>query len=233
MDNLKVWIESGSASMSEDGKMPTFRNESKVSRPPPLLTSSTYDDEEAFVSVSLNLLSRYEALGLSAKETIKSTLIYPRERDSFFEALCARKSRSTHISTSTASLVDSVDRAFGRELMKMTQEENGGCNLQQPCVMRKFSDDILPTTPRATNVRSPTFSNSESRRQDTSSAKKNRRRFFPESGFFGSRKVQNIDWKLAEAIEQVQCLRLDGSARTPRNSMGYEPPSPPIAGFAL
>jgi len=64
------------------------------------------------------------------------------------------------------------------------------------------------------------------------------RRFFPDTdmgSFFRSkRRVQNIDWKLAEAVKQVEHLQLDGMTTSPgaiqgnKNSGGgggsYEPP---------
>jgi len=78
-----------------------------------------------------------------------------------------------------------------------------------------------PKTPR--HVAGPTSSGSSSQK------KKKRRSFFPdcESVLFRSRKVKNIDWKMAEAIEQVQSLRLDGegSNNTARkDGVGYRPP---------
>jgi hypothetical protein len=67
----------------------------------------------------------------------------------------------------------------------------------------------------------------------TAAPGRSRRFFFPESGFFGGRKVKNIDWKLTEAVQQVQSLRLDGSSdhNTPKNNSAYDPPTTPTAGL--
>lgn len=53
------------------------------------------------------------------------------------------------------------------------------------------------------------------------------RRFFPDTECMGSffrskRRVQNIDWKLAEAVKQVEHLQLDGHTTTP-NTMATSP----------
>lgn len=54
------------------------------------------------------------------------------------------------------------------------------------------------------------------------SAKKHTtRKFFQDGELFRKRKIQNIDWKLTESIQQVENLRLDGS--TPKH-VAYEPP---------
>jgi hypothetical protein len=194
-------------------------------RPPPLRTSDTYDDEDAFKNVSLNLLSRYEALELSASETIKSTLISPQERISFHEALCIRRCRSLHVSPSNASLVERVDKTFGSDLLKIIRDESGG---EESRSWGKRQFGCPPTTPRA--IQNSTSSGSESR-HDVFEKKTRRRRFFPDSdskggGFFRSRRVKNIDWNIAEAVSQVQSLRLDGSQDTPKCDSTYQPPSP-------
>lgn len=203
--------------MNKPASMRGAGDGSSLFRPPPLRTSNTYDDEDIFNNVSLNLLSRYDALGLSAAETIQATIISQQERISFHEALCIRRSRSVHhVSPSTALLVERVDKTFGCELMRMIREENGGKEIQTwgKC---HFSADGPPTTPPAGS--------------EVVEKKARRRRFFPDSdskggGFFRSRKVKNIDWSLAEAVSQVQSLRLDGSPSTPKGAGAYQPPSP-------
>lgn len=222
MDRLRVWIESDRHGMTKGAG-----GDASLLRPPPLRTSDTYDDEDAFKNVSLNLLSRYEALELSPSEAIKATIITPQERLSFHEALCIRRSRALHVSPSNASLVERVDKIFGSELLKMIREETGGGEIRS-WGKRQFG--CPPTTPRA--ILNPTSSGSESR-QDVDVFEKNtrRRRFFPDSdsksgGFFRSRKVKNFDWSLAEAVSQVQSLRLDGSQDMPKGDSTYQPPSP-------
>jgi hypothetical protein len=230
MDRLRVWIESRPASMQEEdrhGMTMGFGGDAGLFRPPPLRTTSTYDDEDAFNNVSLNLLSRYDALSLSASEAIKATIISPRERISFHEALSIRRSRSLHVSPSTALLVERVDKTFGSDLLNMIREETGGEEIRS-WGKRQFSVGGSPATPRA--IQNSTSSGSESR-HDVFEKKTRRRRFFPDSdsksgGFFRSRRVKNIDWNLAEAVSQVQSLRLDGSQGTPKCDSTYQPPSP-------
>jgi hypothetical protein len=204
-------------------------------RPPPLrTTSNTYDDEEAFTNVAINLLSRYEALGLSANEAIMATIVDPRERISFHEALCIRKCRSVHVSPSSAVLVGHVDKAFGGELMKIIKLESGNMKILS---LDKHLDhgECPPTTPRAIHISSSSGSDSH---HEVVEKKTRRRRFFPDTdskggGFFRSRKVQNIDWSMAEAVSQVQSLRLDGSCTPKEGNVGvYEPPTP-IANMAM
>jgi hypothetical protein len=191
-----------------------------LSRPPPLRTCSTYDDDEAFNNVALNLLSRHNTLGLSATEAILATLIDTNQRSSFYEALCIRLDRLAHLSPNTASFVHCLNENIGKELREMVLAENKG----EPCYAKK------PVTPRGIGY-------------CRNMKQKVNRRFFPDGekgmvsspipstatggGIFGSkRRVQNIDWKLAEAIQQVNHLRLDGSQTSPPQKMnGYEAPT--------
>jgi hypothetical protein len=221
MDRLRVWIESDRHGMTKgDGRDAC----DGLIRPPPLRTSDTYDDEDAFKNVALNLLSRYEALELSASETIRATITSPQERLSFHEALCIRRSRALHVSPSNASLVERVDKIFGSDLLKLIREDNGGEEIRS-WGKRQFG--CAPTTPRA--IQNST--SSPECRYEIFEKKTRRRRFFPDSdtksgGFFRSRRVKHIDWSLADAVSQVQSLRLDGSQDTPKGDSTYQPPSP-------
>lgn len=211
MDRIRqIWIDSA-RSESFDSR-PQFHGHG---RPPPLRTSTTYDDDDAFNNVALNLLSRNEILGLTPTEAILATLISSEQRASFFDGLAFRQDRSSHLSPNTASLVDSIERVFGKELKEIVMTECKG----QPCY------NIKPVAPRHTGP--VTRSNSAPKMKSTP------RRFFPDvdktaapmMGFFASkRRIQNIDWKLAEAIQQVDHLRLDGLESPRKVSTGYEPP---------
>lgn len=229
MDRIRqIWIESARSSSTIESTtgcvLPSFQNNS---RPPPLRTSSTYDDDDLFNNVALNLLSRHEILGLSVTEAILATLVKSTQRTSFFDGMCVRLDRSSHLSPHTASLVNSLDRIFGKELLDMTTEECKG----QPCYTTK------PVSPRHTM----TFSGAPSCRHDASNGKKKAaatRRFFPDGadkasavtvptlGFFGGskRRVRNIDWSVADAIQQVQCLQLDGFDTSKQSAGIYKAP---------
>jgi len=221
---LKLWVESSKEPQPfeevESAKNVTYPSpmfHSFLSRPPPLRTSSTYDDDDAFNVVALNLLSRHDTLGLSATEAILATLIDANQRASFNHGLCNRLDRSAHLSPSTASLVHHLNKALGKELKELIVAE---CKID-PCYTNK------PTTPRGVGY-------------CRSMKQKMHRCFFPDrdkgvitspirsnnSVLFGSkRRVQNIDWKMAEAIQQVNHLCLDGSQFvSPSKADGYEPP---------
>jgi hypothetical protein len=222
MEHLfKIWIESSKEPHSyEEPQAATHRSPSYhgyFARPPPLRTSSTYDDDDAFKNVAMNLLSRHEKLGLSANEAILATLIDSTQRSSFYQGLCFRLDRSCHLSPCTASLVLHLNETLGKKLKEMVVAE---------CKGDLFCSNKL-TTPQG-------ISNCKSMKQ------KVQRRFFPDSdkgsitspvrsgsGIFGSkRRIQNIDWKLAEAIQQVNHLSLDGPHQfSSSKSSGYEPPA--------
>jgi hypothetical protein len=220
MERLRLWIESSLS--KEEHQNRVYAN----SRPPPLRTSSTYDDDEAFNNVALNLLSRYEALKLSVEEALSSTLVSPKQRASFLDGLCARRYRSSHhMSPNTASLVSGVERVFGKALKDMVENESHGGNTVYH----------LHNNPHASG---------------RSTKKKKHRRFFPEidasssssastrssgggGALFRKRRIQNIDWRLTEAIERVESLRLDGDTPPPHQGQqgggfvgtgSYEPP---------
>lgn len=210
-------------------------------RPPPLRTIGTYDDDEFFNNVALNMISRYEALNLTVQEAIYSTLICPRSRASFYEGLCSRISRTSSMSPSVRSLVQSMKSIFDKELKKIVDSESPGGFYSKQQAFPDF--DCPPITPRSilrvsSSGSAASVGNNTAKAAQVATKKKkqsSKRMFFPDSsgdskgrGFFRTRKVQNIDWKMAEAITQVQSLRLDGDERTPTNrpvsGLGYQPP---------
>lgn len=164
-------------------------------RPPPLRTTNTYDDDEPFNSVALNLLSRQRALGCyhpSSADIIRSVLLKPQDRTSFLEALQNRKCRMATMSPTLSSLIDDVDRTFGKDLKAIVDSEK---------VSLKRQDCQTSSCPSTNNPYEPP-------------KKQKSRRFFSDadvSGFFRSRRIQNLDWSLVEAVAQVQSLRLDGT----------------------
>lgn len=179
-------------------------------RPPPLRTTGTYDDDEFFNSVALNMLARYEALNLSIPEAISCTLVSVGSRLSFWEALSSRIARSDHMSPSTQSLVQQTHLLFSIELKRMLEHELDTTSKKSP-----------PTAPRHI-TRPLSF-------DKTTKSKKKGRRFFPDcDAFFRSKKVVNLDWTLTQTIQQVQSLQLDGMENGDDNDkergMPYEPP---------
>jgi hypothetical protein len=224
MDRIISWVESST--------LPT-----KFIRPPALRTSCTFDDDEVFTNVALNLLSRYEALGLSAEEAILATIISPRGRWSFLEGLNFRLTNPTRCSPTAASLIYKVDTTFGQELKRLVRAESylgGNCAV-------KRQGGFQPPSPRHIHPKTPASGSAMLHSSSSSSSStmksKGGRRFFPDSeclskSFFRSKRVENIDWHLVEAIEQVQTLQLDGTepvARSRSDLHGcYRPPTSPL-----
>lgn len=183
------------------------RSVSAGDRPSVIQTDNNYDDDEYFTMASLNLLSKHEYLSLTPRDAINSTLVFPVERSTYLEALYIRKSRVCHLSPSAADLIQNVEKIFGVELKRIVDRESCLTNPHHHGDGRFF------------------HSNSHNRPPTTPCREKNRRSFcFGESAFLGGCSVRGIDWKLTEAIEQVQSLRLDGSPAAPTASNTYTPP---------
>ncbi|GAX13634.1 hypothetical protein FisN_14Lh355 [Fistulifera solaris] len=175
------------------------------SRPPPLRTTGTYDDDEFFNSVALNLLARYEALNLSFQEAICCTLVSAESRLSFWEALSSRITRSEHLSPSTQSLVQKTHQLFHVELKRMLDNELDMTAKKSP-----------PTAPR--HITRPLSFEKQTK-------KKGRRFFADYDSFFRSKKVVNLDWTITQTIQQVQSLQLDGVEDDDKDrGLPYEPP---------
>lgn len=227
MDRLRVWMETRHQAGAGDSSIYATSSMAGCNRPPPLRTTNTYDDDDVFNKLALNLLSRYGALGLSVRETLHSTLITPQDRASFMEALLNRKGRMPSMSPQTASLIHDVDRLFGNELKSLVDAEHVTLKRQN---YHGSTSSSSRDSVRSTNRDSCNESLSASGGVGGVANKKCKsRRFFPESGeptsvFFRSRRVQNVDWKLVEMTQQVESLQLDGTARPPATHATYEPP---------
>jgi hypothetical protein len=181
-------------------------------RPPPLRTTSTYDDDESFNKVALNLLTRHTGYTLSVREAITSTLEKPEDRVSFLENLNNRKGPPARISPNSSSLIDKIEKTFGKELRKMVQRQNVS-------LKRQVCDDL--------SLGAHSGGANSSRSTEAQPKRRKSRRFFADcdsAGLFRSRRVQNIDFRLVEAISQVQSLRLDGTSPIDSGPGGYEPP---------
>ena len=269
MDRIKqIWIEASRSSSFDSPAM--HHNQDHPPRPPPLCTSSTYDDDEVFNKTGLSLLSRYETLGLSAQEVLLATLISPKQRASFLEGLSVRLDQS--IVNNNFQLLQALEKTFGKDLQELVVAESkaneGHFYSTNPMAPRHTtasraagmatqnddededaaSEAVPQPTPEDQNIpmsNSSMSSGSISDRPHHSSTqaqgtkkKSTPRRFFPDTdmgSFFRSkRRVQNIDWKMAEAVKQVEHLQLDGMTTTSpsaiqgnKNSGGggsYEPP---------
>lgn len=251
------WVENSTGSGAES----EGRNGSV--RPSLIRTKCSFDgNDETFSLVALKMLSRYTYFGLSPADAICDTLVTPRERSCFLEALSVRKMYSNqhhhHLSPSTVSLIKTVDDSFGRDLVRIVEMEGGPSVMTYTCYATDNSTDLSTSNSHSSQRRgigqrqlSRRFSEDgrscRTRHGGSSSSSGKgttmRAFFFPDSAtrFAPPTKgktttVRNIDWKLAQAIEQVSSLTLDGMNTSPTateastsssSSLAYEPP--PVA----
>eukprot|EP00523_Entomoneis_sp_CCMP467_P001149 CAMPEP_0168748920 /NCGR_PEP_ID=MMETSP0724-20121128/16431_1 /TAXON_ID=265536 /ORGANISM="Amphiprora sp., Strain CCMP467" /LENGTH=275 /DNA_ID=CAMNT_0008796777 /DNA_START=48 /DNA_END=875 /DNA_ORIENTATION=- len=233
MNQLKRWVSEHNGDGARASSRPNLN----------LRTSNSYDCDERFSIVALNMLSRLEYFGMKPEDAIRETLVTSRDRSAFYEALSLRKmfghQPEHHLSPSTLNLVQTLDCSFGRDLARMVERENPTpCGSTENDCNQANAMNTATTPHRGQwhqqQQQNPMFQphpcvkqqmknvrGSHSRCKGSSSSKGRAPRafFFPDNGFFGvtSSKVttRNIDWKLAEAIEQVSSLRLDGMATSP------------------
>lgn len=207
-DCLKTWMDQSGNDPTTNGRARAVSDSYRPGdRPSVIQTDNNYDDDESFTMASLNLLSKHEYLSLTPRDAINSTLVFPLERSMYLEALYIRKSRACHLSPSAASLIQNVEKIFGVELKKIVDRESSATNPHHHYFHGGKFVQLNANRPPSAPCR-----------------EKNRRSFcFGESAFFGGCKVKSLDWKLTEAIEQVQSLRLDGSPAAPQTGT-YTPP---------
>ena len=141
------------------------------------------------------------------------------ERRSFMVALNTRISSGYHASNGMdESLLHSIEHIFGDELRRIVASEG------RSFPKLNWRGGLAPKNNGREGVSVQTNpSNSSGRRFFSSSAA-------DPAIVLGSSSTKNIDWKLTEAISQVNCLTLDGMA--PHSGSGiphYEPPQSPLA----
>lgn len=178
MDRIKqIWIESSrSSSPLDDSHM--FRENTDMMmryhhRPPPLRTCSTYDDDETFHKVGLNLLSRYEttaATHSSTKDILLTTLQSPKQRASFLEGLSLRLDRcmtqnnnnNNNIVMINPQLIMALETTFGKDLRDLVIVEmsaSSNHHNHHPAAMQAnfpFYSTNNPVAPRHHPTRSST-----------------------------------------------------------------------------
>lgn len=116
-------------------------------RPPPLRTTSTYDDDEAFNNTAKQLFG----VSRSPKEAIFAVLVTPQQRSSFLEGLCHRKERTPN------SLILSIDERFGSILKDIISSETANpktprCDEHEKKPRRFFPDVDFRKTRRVQNI---------------------------------------------------------------------------------
>jgi hypothetical protein len=156
-----------------------------------------------------------------------------------------------------ASIVQSIEKVFGTELRSMIEQEWNCGKGYNPPYQKPLAPRHIPIVPTSSEL-SASSSSTRSKNSSSHQKRKKSRRFFPDSGgdnnsmmskssssttsnnvgtassFFRNKaRVQNIDWKLVQAIQQVESLRLDGDDNTPMGKStpskfgtgSYQPPS--------
>ena len=188
---------------------------------PPSLTGikSKFHDDEAFMKVSLNLLARFEALDLTAAESIESTLVSPDDQLAYYEALCAKLSQIRTVGGyPTGSMIQKLDQQFSTELRDLCSLNFSGGGVTQSVQ--------APMTPRNGRNQESLQAFFLNRRHNTQA-----RRFFPDIEPTPNRPmkrnmIRNLDWHLATAMQQVVSLSLDAAPTEKRDIPCYNPPSP-------
>lgn len=215
-------------------------------RPPSVVTSTLFDDDEVFQAVARAMLYRYEAEGLSEREAIDATLLTLEEKRGFLESLDFRTANmyaegdEPEMESSTImELVEMIRTTFGETLKLVWRESITGYDGQssRSWMEGEMVDDDDNhhyrhplKTPK--NLHSPIRRalGEASRTCEMScmtkpkSSGRQRRRFFPD--IVEPPKCRSrirLDFKLTFG-EQVSSLQLDGQ---PLPSLtGYVPPSP-------
>jgi hypothetical protein len=203
-----------------------------IQAPPPLkISNSNYANDDTFKKVSLTLLSRFEALETSAAETISATLVSQEERASFYEALRFRLALLPRQEMHTGLLAQQIEHVFGEELRNQCHHHHVLSNSlklgEQPGLLRQPPPPITPRNDQISSYR-------VHGRCHQMEPPARRRSFFPDAGCDGKSammptKIRNIDWQLANAVQQVVSLSLEGPPPTEKREFAcYEPPTTPM-----
>lgn len=216
-------------------------------RPPSVVTSTLFDDDDVFQTVARAMLYRYEAEGLSEREVIEATLVTLEDKRGFLETLDFRTANMyaegeepEMESSAIMELVETVRATFGETLKLLWRESITGYDRQSSS--RSWTDREMVNEDDNHHYRHPLKTpknlHSPIRRAlseascpcDMScttkpkSSGRQRRRFFPD--FVEPPKCRSrirLDFKLTIG-EQVSSLQLDGQSLPPLT--GYVPPSP-------
>ncbi len=218
---------------------------SSAYRPPSVVTSTAFDDDDVFQAVARAMLFRYEVEGLCEREAINVTLLTSEDKRGFMEALDFRSANlynnygEPELETSAIFEVVEMTRAtFGQTLKLLWREsitgygrESSGTVLDEEMVFESDNDYRHPLkTPK--NLHSPirialsetTYPRDLIYTTKPKSSGRQRRRFFPDvTEPPRCRSRIRLDFKLAGG-EQVKSLQLDGQSLP--CLAGYAPPSP-------
>lgn len=220
-----------------------------VNRPPSVVTSTAFDDDDVFQAVARAMLFRFESEGLCERDAINFTLVTSEDKRGFLESLDLR-SANMYIniddmmldaeSSAINEIVEMTRATFGETLKLLWRESITGYDSQSSGILSEedIADDDDNTeyrqrlkTPKNNLHHSPirkVLGEACSKDADNSSIKpkssgRQRRRFFPDIEPRCRSRIR-LDFKLAICGEHVNSLQLDGQAMP--SMLGYAPPSP-------
>lgn len=214
-------------------------------RPPSVVTSTEFDDDDVFQAVARAMIFRHEIERLCERDAINATLLTSEDKRGFLESLDLRSSNmyanvggENELEQSAMDEIVEMTRAtFGDTLKLLWRESITGYDSQSSGMLSE--EDVTADDEPEHRHRLKTPKNllhspirsvlSETYVSDISikpkSSGRQRRRFFPdisEQPRFRSR--IRLDFKLSHGGEQVKSLQLDGFVVP--SMTGYAPPSP-------
>ena len=222
-------------------------------RPPSVVTSTAFDDDNVFQTVARAMMFRHEVERLSEREAINASLVTAEDKRAFLESLDLRSANlymnfeETELENSAINEVVEMTRSmFGETLKLLWRESITGYDSQSSGILSQGGDivDDDDNTGYRQRLKTPkNYLHSPIRvaMADTTCGKQNnenssikpkrsgreRRQFFPDTEPRCRARIR-LDFKLATVLgragEEVKTLQFDGQ---PVPSMiGYAPPSP-------
>lgn len=217
------------------------QNSQSSYRPPALITSTAFDNDETFATVAKALLFRYEQREMSERDAINETLVTSEEKRAFMEALDLRHAAmflNQDEELEEGLVNDLVQRTrciFGASLKQLWREsivpdsesESEFPSCEEEFVLGIDGHEYRQPLKTPKNLHSPITSSTMDSLplalRPKSSGKSRRRTFFPDSAEQPRvRSRIRLDFNFSGA-QQVESLVLDGLA-PPLGS--YAPPSP-------
>lgn len=243
MEVLKNFI--GNRNLTSRGGAIHQRHMGSTYRPPTVVTSTVFDNDDTFLAFAQDMIFRYEREGLCERDAINVTLVTPADKQAFLESLDLR-TVATFFNDDEESMDNSLinetvrkTREIFRDTLKLLWRESiTGYEGHTSSEFQGGEEGIVEgngvcfsrlKTPRSLHspIRSILTESSYTHNQNIAirpkSSGRQRRRFFPDSTEpprFRSR--IRLDFKLSSTAP-VKSLTLDGFP-SPRGS--YAPPSP-------
>jgi hypothetical protein len=215
---------------------------SQENRPPSVVTSTLYDDDNYFHSVAQALLFRFESEGLTERGAILATLVTTEDKRSFLESLDLRSCNMYSNMgegevdlTGINEIVERVRSTLGESLRLLWREavtgydqQSYGISTEGDLSVDQQIDDRPYHRPLQTpkNLYSPIESINNELNNTCSlmpkSSGRQRRQFFPDNSDQPRLRPRLIfEFKIGSR-DQAHHLRLDGQS----SDRGYTPPSP-------